>query len=123
MCVCTASCEIAHRPCQRIEAAHTTFFCGIGHAPAVSAPWPAHHMHTRRETVRHSGRALRVGAPLLAAILMPAIDSRNLRSGRSISADDLVSHLSAERGLDGWWLCVDADDESARWLGRDFVVV
>ena len=99
MCVCTASCEIAHRPCQRIEAAHTTFFYGIGHAPAVSAPWPKHHMHTRRETVRHTRRDLSVGAPLLATILMPAIDSRNLRLGRSISGDDLLAHLRTERGL------------------------
>ena len=94
MCVCTASCENAHRPCQRIEAAHTTFFCGIGHAPAVSAPWPAHHMHTQRETVRHSRRDLRVGAPLLEAILMPAIDSHNLRFCRSISGDDPVAQTT-----------------------------
>ena len=25
------------------------------------------------------------------------------------SGDDLVSFLSAERGLDGWWLCYNAD--------------
>ena len=94
MCVCTATCEIAHRPCHRIEAAHTTFLCGIGHAPAVSAPWPKHHMHRERETVRHARRDLRVSEPLIATILMPAIDSRNLRLGRSISGDDPVAQAT-----------------------------
>ena len=42
---------------------------------------------------------MRVGAPLLEGILMPAIDSRNLQFGRSISGDDLLAHLRTERGL------------------------
>ena len=123
MCVLTANCEIAHRPCHRIEAAHTTVIYGIRMTDAVSAPWPEHHTHTRRETAKHWRRHLRLVAPLLETILMPAVDSRNLRCGRSIAGDDLVAHLRTERGLDGWWLCHDADDESARWLRLDFVVL
>ena len=89
MCACAANCGIAHRPCHRIEAAHTTVIYGIGASPGVSAPWPEHHTHTRRETTKRCRRHLRLVAPLVQPIVMPAIDSRKLRFGGRASGDDL----------------------------------
>ena len=41
---------------------------------------------------------------------MPGTESADLTVCGSLSGEDIVSWLANERGLDGWWLCYNADD-------------